>query len=99
MHAANKGDLTMLTMIAKKHPTYLGMKDDLGWQPIHEAARSGSVGCVKLILEHGIDINVKTRTGVNPLNIALEYLGEDHSVTKFLIENGAINIDEEEPEL
>jgi hypothetical protein len=48
-----------------------------------------------LFLEHNIDINKKTYTGVSPLNIAREFLGEDHAVTKKLVENGAIDINED----
>lgn len=68
--------------------------DDLGWSAIHEATRSGKVPAVQLILENGIDINKKTLTGVSPLNIAMEYLGRDHEMTKFLLEKGAVDIDE-----
>jgi ankyrin repeat protein len=71
------------------------VKDELGWEPIHEAVRSGHLKAVEFFLERNIDINKKTYTGVSPLNIARELLGKDHAVTKKLVENGAIDINED----
>jgi ankyrin repeat protein len=71
------------------------VKDGLGWEPIHEAVRSGHLKAVELFIEHNIDINKITYTGVSPLNIAREFLGKDHAVTKKLVENGAIDINVE----
>lgn len=73
---------------------YFQETDDLGWSAIHEATRSGKVPAVQLLLEHGIDINKKTLTGVSPLNIATEYLGKNHEMTKFLLGKGAVDIND-----
>lgn len=70
------------------------MADELGWGPIHEAVRSGKVAAVQTILASGIDINKMTRTGVSPLNIAIEQHGKDHPMSKFLLGQGAVNINE-----
>ena len=96
--AAASGDIDTLTAIAKKDRKMLQEKDSNGWQPIHEAVRGGHIDVVKLLLEHDVDINARTHRGKggSPLNLALETLREEHPLTNFLIENGAINI---EPEL
>jgi prolyl 4-hydroxylase len=96
--AAATGDLVTLTNIAKKNRKLLQEKDINGWQPIHEAARGGHIDVISLLLEHDVDINARTHDGKgsSPLNVALTMLREDHPVTQFLIDLGAINI---EPEL
>lgn len=64
-------------------------KDDLGWEPIHEAVRSGHLNVVELFLEHNVDTNKRTLSGLSTLDIAVEFLGGSHAVTTMLIENGA----------
>ena len=96
--AAANGDIEILTAIAKKDRKMLQEKDSNGWQPLHEAVRAGHIDVVKLLLKHDVDINARTHGGKggSPLNLAVEILSEEHPLTNFLIENGAINI---EPEL
>jgi prolyl 4-hydroxylase len=47
--------------------------DGNGWLPIHEAARSGNVEIIKILLDHGADIDARTDYGEghSTLNIAL----------------------------
>jgi prolyl 4-hydroxylase len=96
--AAANGDIARLAAIAKKNRKMLHAKDTNGWQPIHEAARAGHLEVVQMLLEHDVDINARTHggKGASPLYVAIESLSESHPVAKFLLENGAINI---EPEL
>jgi hypothetical protein len=61
----------------------------------HEAARSGKVEVVKLLLESaGIDKNLMTNTGVSPLNIARQYRGnnDEDEVIMYLVSIGAQDI-------
>eukprot|EP00980_Cylindrotheca_fusiformis_P001761 scaffold405_cov132-Cylindrotheca_fusiformis.AAC.13 len=92
LKAATRGDLTALKIVAQQDPSKLQAKDDLGWEPIHEAARSGQIQTLQLFLEYKIDINKKTYAGDTPLAIALKYLGENHAATKWLIENAASTV-------
>jgi ankyrin repeat protein len=97
--AAQTGDANILTKIAVANQKSLHVPDKLGWHPLHEAVRGGSVECVQVLLINGADKNQKTYTGVSPLNIAREYLGEDHNMTKFLVELGAKDISQGNDEL
>ena len=61
----------------------------------HEAARSGKVEVVKLLIESaGIDKNLMTNTGVSPLNIARQYRGNNDKdeVIQYLVSIGAQDI-------
>ena len=64
----------------------------VGFEALHEAVRAGQIDSVKVLLKHGGDINRETYTGVSPLRIALDYLGEDHEMTRFLEAHGAIEL-------
>ena len=65
--------------------------DANGWTPLHEAARSGSVEAVKILIDHGADVNVKTKNGATPLFLASEeYHDEEHPVVKILEELGGL---------
>ena len=41
-----------------------------GWVPIHIAAIEGKTETVKVLLEHGVDISVRTKKGRTPLHFA-----------------------------
>lgn len=92
--AARKGDLTALKRLAKANPTAFSTPDDMGWTPFHEAIRVGNKECIETILYapgSGQHLNRLTYTGVTPLNIAREFLGNDHEVTQFLVNMGAVD--------
>lgn len=76
----------------RKNPEAIHEADANGWTVLHESARSGRLEIVKLLLEHGADKNLITKTGVTPLNIAREYLREDHELIEYLENMGAKNI-------
>jgi prolyl 4-hydroxylase len=90
-HAAATGDTDRLREIAARNPIALHAKDANGWQPIHEAVRSGYLDTVEALVKLGADIDARTGKGdgSSPLNIALSYLDKDHEVTQFLIHRGA----------
>lgn len=96
--AAANGDVERLTELAKRNKKVLHHRDRNGWQPIHEAARYGHVDVVAFLLENDADINVRTNQGKggSPLNVAITLLSKDHPVSKFLVDNGGVNI---EPDL
>ena len=56
----------------------------------------GHLDAVELLLYYEVDINSLTYDGLSALTIAREFLRENHPVTTFLIENGAIDPTEEE---
>lgn len=98
-HAAATGDVDLLSDIARKNRKALHAKDVNGWQPIHEAARAGNREVIELLVKHGADINARTGPtgrGNSVLNLAYEFLDENHEVIEYLDGLGARNI---EPEL
>ena len=55
--------------------------------PLHFAATNGHVSMVKLLVERGADVNVKSQWGQTPLHYAA---GEGHvAMVKLLVELGA----------
>jgi ankyrin repeat protein len=94
--AALMGDVQKIKRLAKADPSSLHQPDENGWHPLHEAVRFGEVEAVQALIEHGgADINQKTYRGDSPLNVALEYLGAKHDLTKWLQDNGAVDTRQE----
>jgi len=91
--AATRGDIVTLTKIAKKRPKELHKKDVNGWQPIHEGARGGHHDIVKLLVEHGGNVNEGTDgNSGTPLYWAEKSHGKNHPVIKYLKQMGALSI-------
>lgn len=92
--AAATGDLLALQHIAIQNPTDLFHEDDNGWQPIHEAARSGETKVLEFLLKRGADVNSRTNfgTGGTPLWWALSKLEDDHPSVKLLEKFGGVSI-------
>jgi prolyl 4-hydroxylase len=85
--AAATGDIYRLHKVAKRNKEALYQKDVNGWQPVHEAARAGHTDVVKLLLQHGVEMDARTGQkgdGGSVLNLALEFLGEDHDLVQYL---------------
>ena len=92
--AAQQGDTEKLAKIAAKNARLLSHKDSNGWQPIHEAARSGKMEAVQFLVENGVDVNARTwqDKGSTPLNLAVKHLSEEHPVAEYLRSVGALDI-------
>ena len=60
-----------------------------GWRPIHEAMREGeyALAIIRLLVEHGADLNAKSDTGSTPLHDAVAYMSEE--IVKYLVDSGA----------
>jgi ankyrin repeat protein len=90
--AAISGNFEVARILIGYHPAYINAKDVDGWTPLLWASgvhnsKEGSQAIVRLLLEHGADINVPSRTGWTPwhsasFNGALE-------VVRMLLEHGA----------
>jgi prolyl 4-hydroxylase len=93
---AQKGDIGTLRHLALSNPSSLRVTDSAGWQPIHEAARAGHVDVLRFFIEEqGIHIGTPTLGGKTPLSIAQLNLAEGHPVIDYLVENGALEADEQ----
>jgi prolyl 4-hydroxylase len=92
--AAAQNNLEVLTQLAAENHRALTAKDRNGWSPIHESVRGGHLEALDFLVNNGADVNERTHhgTGVTPLNIALHTHDEDHPVTRYLKDMGALNI-------
>jgi prolyl 4-hydroxylase len=92
--AAQEGDADTLGKVIDKLGHLLNSKDANGWTPLHEGARGGHVEVVKLLVEKGANINERTNEGKGetPLYWSIVENGEDHPVSQFLMELGALNV-------
>jgi len=90
--AAASGDMISLNHIAETNPSELFREDDNGWQPIHEAARSGEIKAIKFLVKNGADVNARTNFGKggSPLWWAKQKYGDNHPSVKLLKSYGAI---------
>lgn len=87
-----EGNLEGLKEISLYMEEALHAPDDLGWTVLHEATRRGHLDIVQfLINEHSVDKDLITETGVSPLNIARQFLGNEHPLSKYLELVGAID--------
>lgn len=90
--AAGDGDLDALIEIAKDDMESLFNEDYNGWQPIHEAARSGHFEVVEFLTSQGADVNARTGDGHSVLQIVRDYFGQEHDLYEFLSDLGALEM-------
>lgn len=76
-------------------PLSILKRDENGWQPLHEAVRSGHLNVVKYLIEKGSNINSRTGihgNGGSVLWWAKKFHDNNHPVVVYLKENNAISI-------
>ena len=91
--AANGNVQQMKELFASK-PELLNQKDGNGWQPIHEAARSGRTEIVEYLVKRKAQLSERTNRGLGgtPLWWAENALPDGHPVIEILRQNGAVAI-------
>eukprot|EP00980_Cylindrotheca_fusiformis_P008738 scaffold1868_cov193-Cylindrotheca_fusiformis.AAC.23 len=93
--AAGRGQTAEVRQLLQEKPHHVNHRDTNGWMPLHEAVRGGHVETVALLLEHGADINSRTKArgkgaaGGSALWWAIQSHGEEHAIVQFLRSNGA----------
>lgn len=88
--ACTSNEWQSLLEILESDNTLINSKNKFSETPLHIAAKSGSIECVKILIEKGATINSKDIMGCSPLHVALEKPGNSICI-KILLDNG-INI-------
>ena len=68
--AAANGYLNLCKVLTDKHNFDVYTTDNYGWTALHYSAESGTYELIKLFIEKGPDVNLKTKNGENCLHIA-----------------------------
>eukprot|EP00557_Chaetoceros_sp_GSL56_P005256 CAMPEP_0176506166 /NCGR_PEP_ID=MMETSP0200_2-20121128/16887_1 /TAXON_ID=947934 /ORGANISM="Chaetoceros sp., Strain GSL56" /LENGTH=620 /DNA_ID=CAMNT_0017905777 /DNA_START=974 /DNA_END=2836 /DNA_ORIENTATION=- len=91
-----QNDLTVLQTIMASNPELATLRDENGWEVLHEAVRKGSVEAAAILLNTGyanIDAQVgASGQGGSVLWIAKRLHGDNHDVIQYLMDRGATEI-------
>jgi Ankyrin repeats (3 copies)/Ankyrin repeats (many copies) len=88
--AAYSGNLEVVRILIEYDPAYINARDDDGETPLHWASRGHNFkdsSVVRLLLEHGADVNAQGLNGWTPLHLA-SFKGA-LEVVRPLLEHGA----------
>jgi ankyrin repeat protein len=93
MQAVVDGNVDKLTLLIETHPSCVDLRDDYGWQPLHEAIRFDQVEIVQLLVDYGCDVNARIgETEESPLWMVERIGGTNaHEMSDILREYGAIS--------
>ena len=72
----------------------LDMRDDEGWQLIHEGSAHGHTPVVAFLVSHGADVNARTHggRGGSSLYVAEKNHGRNHPLVSYLKSIGALSL-------
>jgi hypothetical protein len=93
-NAAANGKLEALKILAEADRANLFKRDQNGWRPLHEAARSGHVDVIEYLLKEGARINERTNDGEggNPLWWAEKNAKKNRAAIKLLKKYGGVSL-------
>jgi prolyl 4-hydroxylase len=90
---ARHGNAESLEAEIKRQKSVVNAKDENGWTPLHEGVRGGHLDVVRLLVEHGADVNAVTHgKGGSALWWAKQQHSSDHPVVAFLESMGALEV-------
>lgn len=55
-----------------------------GYTPLHDALWHGYDACAKVLIDAGADLNVRAHDGTDALDIAVNILGKDHGIVRYI---------------
>jgi len=95
LFAARTNDIITLASILRHKPEWVSIRDENGWEALHEATCNSHIDAVQMLVETG-DVDVNSRTGINknggsPLWWAIEVrsIPADSPIVVYLLANGA----------
>jgi len=72
-NAVGNGDTQQVETLLQNNPELVNAKaEQTGFTPLHHAAIHGHTEAAELLLQHGADVNAKSRLGRTPLTLALQ---------------------------
>eukprot|EP00794_Sanderia_malayensis_P007031 gene7031-7820_t len=71
LNAVSEDDYKEIERLLKMKNIDINYKTASGQNVLHHAAYTGSIGCIKLLIENGVDINVLDNMGRSALDIAV----------------------------
>lgn len=89
--AISRDDMKAATNILENGNVDINAMRPPGISALHQACATGNVQCIKMLLDHGADVEVKTWQGLSSLQIAARY--GNFEAAELLIQNGA-NMDD-----
>jgi hypothetical protein len=88
---AQQGDIEGLKQEIQRDRSVVHARDSNGWTPLHESVRAGHLDAIKLLVDHGADVNSKTNMdGATALWWARKEWGEESAVYELLSSLGGI---------
>ncbi|XP_023343429.1 ankyrin repeat domain-containing protein 16 [Eurytemora carolleeae] len=91
MDAVRANSVESTQLILRRKDLNRSLRDSVGRSPVHVAAQAGAVQCLKLLLEDGFGLDVKTRDGQSALHCAARE-GQLVTVNFILGQGGLINL-------
>jgi Ankyrin repeats (3 copies)/Ankyrin repeats (many copies) len=89
--AALAGRHFELAQVLHRNGSPLDMRGISGKSLLHAAVHQGDFEMVRVLLDYGLNVNIRDNLGSTPLNFALEYRSKniDPRVVRFLLDHGA----------
>ncbi|MBO5997638.1 MAG: ankyrin repeat domain-containing protein [Alphaproteobacteria bacterium] len=88
--AAHAGKTEIVKALCDHNPNLINVQNRSGWTALHYAAFYGFDEMAAYLLEHGADVNMKTKEGKFALNLSQrKYDAPNNNVKRMLIEKGA----------
>ena len=81
------GDEELTEFLIEGGNANVNARDNGGFSPLHHAASNGHSRIVKILLEHGADIDAENKNGKTPLQYARKNAWEE--IVRILLEHGA----------